>query len=54
MDFFAISFLLNFLKTILELAEQKAQYLGLQTFRSRNLSREGEFLDISCIFWTTH
>lgn len=31
------------IKTIVELAEQKANYLGLQTFRQRNFSRE-EFI----------
>lgn len=31
------------LQTIIELAEQKVVYMGLQSFRTRNLSRDGSY-----------
>lgn len=39
------------LTLITELVEHKANYLGLQFYRTRNFSREGDFsLDLSCYY----
>ena len=38
--------ILNDMQTIVDIAEQKANYLGLQTFRVRNLSEHGKSISI--------
>lgn len=40
-------------QTILDFAEQKASYLGLRSYRHRNMSKEGLLLRLSASFFLT-